>query len=169
MGGFRSGRLKSLSSMIPRSNDRPRARARVAHALRDADTDQCADMDAHCHRPRAGMPAGSGGMPGVAVIFETLYDSAKRGELLLIDGGMCHWHLRRDGQLTIREIISTRKGAGGEMLATLKAIPGALFLFAKCPIDLEANAWYARRGFICTGEEITKTGRRLKLWTFSLA
>ena len=44
------------------------------------------------------------------MIFETLYESAQRGELLLVNGGMCHWHLRRDGQLTIREIISTRPG-----------------------------------------------------------
>lgn len=39
------------------------------------------------------------------MIFETLCESAKRDELILVDGGFCHWHLRRDGQLTIREII----------------------------------------------------------------
>ena len=64
------------------------------------------------------------------MIFETLHESAKRGELILVDGGFCHWHLRRDGQLTIREIISTRRGAGSEMLAILKRTPGAV-LFAR--------------------------------------
>ena len=98
------------------------------------------------------------------MIFETLHDGAQRGELLLIDGGFCHWHLRRDGQLTIREIISTRRGAGSEMLAVLKTVPGAVSLFAKCPADLPANGWYVRRGFVCEGEETTRTGRRLKLW-----
>jgi hypothetical protein len=102
------------------------------------------------------------------MIFETLFESAQRGELLLIDGGLCHWHLRRDKQLTIREIISTRPGAGSEMLATLRAIDGADNIFAKCPVDLEANGWYGRRGFVSEGEEITKSGRRLKLWRLQL-
>lgn len=97
------------------------------------------------------------------MIFETLYESAQRGELLLIGGGFCHWHLRRDGQLTIREIISTRPGAGSEMLEQLKRI-SADSIFAKCPVELEANDWYEQRGFVCEGEETTRTGRQLKLW-----
>ncbi len=102
------------------------------------------------------------------MIFETLYESAQRGELLLIDGGICHWHLRRDGQLTIREIISTRQGAGSAMLSILRTIPGAVSLFAKCPVDLAANDWYARRGFADVGREITKSGRELRLWRLSI-
>ena len=102
------------------------------------------------------------------MIFEVLHGASKRGELLLIDGGLCHWHLRRDRQLTILEIISTRPGAGSEMLARLKETPGAGSLFAKCPADLEANAWYARRGFACEGAETTRTGRRLNLWRLQL-
>lgn len=98
------------------------------------------------------------------MIFQTLYESAQRGELLLVDGGLCHWHLRRDGQLTIREIISTRRGAGYEMLTRLRSTPGAMSLFAKCPADLPANAWYERRGFVCEGTETTRTGRELRLW-----
>lgn len=101
------------------------------------------------------------------MIFETLYESAKRGELLLIDGGFCHWHLRRDGQLTIREIISIRPGAGSKMLAHLQRQP-ATSIFAKCPADLPANNWYARRGFICEGVETTRSGRELKLWRLNL-
>ena len=102
------------------------------------------------------------------MIFQTLYESAQRRELLLLDGGFCHWHLRQDGQLTIREIISTRRGAGSAMLDVLKKTPGASSLFAKCPTDLSANDWYARRGFVCEGEEITKSGRTLKLWRLKL-
>lgn len=103
------------------------------------------------------------------MIFETLHESAKKGELLLIDGGFCHWHLRRDGQLTIREIISTRRGAGFMMLAQLKRTPNASSIFAKCPIDLPANAWYERQGFLCEGIETTRTGRELKLWRLNLS
>ena len=102
------------------------------------------------------------------MIFETLYESAQRGELLLIEGGFCHWHLRRDGQLTIREIIATRCGAGSEMLATLRQVLGTKSIFAKCPVDLAANGWYAKMGFACEGEEITRTDRRLKLWRLQL-
>lgn len=102
------------------------------------------------------------------MIFETLYDSAKRGELLLIDGGFCHWHLRRDGQLTIREIISTKPGAGSAMLTELMLTPAASSIFAKCPTDLPANAWYERSGFLHEGTEITKSGRELKLWRLPL-
>ncbi len=102
------------------------------------------------------------------MIFETLYESAQRGELLLVDGGMCHWHLRRDGQLTIREIISTKLGAGSTMLAMLRQTPGALSLFAKCPADLPANDWYARRNFVDEGVEITPSGRTLRLWRLHL-
>jgi len=102
------------------------------------------------------------------MIFDALYESAQRGELLLIRDGFCHWHLRRDGQLTIREIISTRRGAGSEMLARLRQTPWATSIFAKCPLDLPANAWYQKRGFIFEGLEITPKGRQLKLWRLSL-
>ncbi len=102
------------------------------------------------------------------MIFETLYESSQRGELLLIDGGFCHWHLRRDGQLTIREIISTRPGAGQEMLSTLRKVPGATSLYAKCPQDLPANQWYQHRGFVNVALETTKTGRTLLCWRLIL-
>lgn len=101
------------------------------------------------------------------MIFETLYKSSKRNELLSIDGGFCHWHLRRDGQLTIREIISTRPGAGSEMLEQLKQQP-AQSIFAKCPIDLESNEWYQKRGFTLESTETTKSGRKLNHWRLTL-
>ena len=106
------------------------------------------------------------------MIFSTLYDSNQRGELILIDGGFCHWHLctigHKRGQITIREIISQRNGAGQEMLAQLCGVPGATSLFAKCPSELPANAWYARRGFVCEGQEVTRGGAVLNLWRLPL-
>jgi len=106
------------------------------------------------------------------VIFEPLMESAKRGELILVDGGFCHWHLRRDGQVTIREIIVLPEqrghGIGTAMLEQLKRTPGASSIFAKCPADLPANAWYAARGFKNEGTEKTRSGRELKQWRLRL-
>jgi hypothetical protein len=102
------------------------------------------------------------------VIFETLWEAAQRGELLLIEGDFCHWHLRRDGGLVIREIIATRPGAGSEMLARLKEEVGALFLIAKCPADLAANDWYRKRGFTLAGQEKSQRGRSINVWRLDL-
>jgi hypothetical protein len=100
--------------------------------------------------------------------FENLYESSKRGELLIIAGGMCHWHLRRDGQLTIREIISQRPGAGTALLRQLRSVVGATCIVAKCPVDLESNAWYQRRGFVLADVEQAKSGRGINVWRLAL-
>lgn len=105
------------------------------------------------------------------MIFESLMESANRNELILVDGGLCHWHLRRDGQLTIREIIvlpeCQRQGIGTAILEQLKR-KKAISIFAKCPYDLEANYWYLAMGFIDEGMEITKSGRWLRKWRLNL-
>lgn len=106
------------------------------------------------------------------MIFEPLMESANRGELILVDGGFCHWHLRRDGQITIREIIVLPgrqcQSIGTGMLEQLKQVPGATSIFAKCPYDLDANYWYDAKGFTLEGTETTKSGRRLRLWRLTL-
>ncbi len=109
------------------------------------------------------------------MIFETLSESNERGELLLVLHGMCHYHLRRDGQLTIREIIVQKghqgHGIGRAMLQKLEAAAleaGVTSIFAKCPDDLPANAWYARMGFSLEGTERTRSGRRLNLWRLKI-
>lgn len=103
------------------------------------------------------------------MIFETLHESNQRGELF---GSICHWHLRRDGQITIREIIAEQaeqgQGIGLGFLNRLKQVKGASSIFARCPVDLESNKWYARQGFVCEGQETTKTGRTLNLWRLKL-
>jgi GNAT superfamily N-acetyltransferase len=107
-------------------------------------------------------------MEGGMMIFQTLNESASNGELILVDGGLCHWHLRRDSQITIREIIvlpeMRRQGIASSMLDQLKAVDGSTSIFAKCPADLPANEWYAATGFEFEGTERTRTGRELKLW-----
>jgi GNAT superfamily N-acetyltransferase len=109
------------------------------------------------------------------MIFETLNESNERGELLIIGRGMCHFHVRRDGQLTIREIIVQKdhqgRGVGRLLLNLLKRkarAAGATSLFARCPVDLPANGWYAAMGFALEGVEATRSGRELNLWRLTL-
>jgi len=106
------------------------------------------------------------------MLFKALHDSSKRGELILIDNGMCHWHLRKDGQITIREILvlpeKQNSGIGTRMLAYLKNIKGATSIFAKCPEDLPANDWYEAKGFEMVGIETTSSGRKVKHWRLKL-
>ncbi len=101
------------------------------------------------------------------MIFEALYSSCLKGELMLVDGGYCRWHLRRDRQLTILEIISTKQGTGSFMLGMLKleaAMVGANYIVAKCPHDLPANDWWKKKGFELINSTGTKTGRTINTW-----
>jgi GNAT superfamily N-acetyltransferase len=103
------------------------------------------------------------------MIFESLHHSAQAGDLILEDGLLCHFHLRRDGILTIRELIVLpayqRQGRGRAVIERLAATPGALFLQALCPLDLPvANAFYRACGFHVTGHKTTRTGKEVAIW-----
>ncbi len=106
------------------------------------------------------------------MIFNALHDAANRGELILVDGGMCNYHLRLDGILTIREILvlpeRQDKGIGLAMLDRLRNVPGARVIRAKCPADLPANGWYRAVGFSLAYVDQTKSGNRLYVWELSL-
>ncbi len=103
------------------------------------------------------------------MIFEALNDAATRGDLLLVEGGLCHYHLIRRGpmagQVTIREILvlpdRRGQGIGSAMLAQLEQVPGATSLYAVCPADLPAVDWYRRRGFTESHRRESRTGRPL--------
>lgn len=101
------------------------------------------------------------------MIFESLFESLQKNELLLLDGGFCRFHIRKDGQLTIREIISYKKGTGKKMLEILKS-KNPNSIFAKCPVKLESNAWYNKNGFILEQTEITPKGNKLNCWRLNL-
>ncbi len=97
------------------------------------------------------------------MVFVSLYESLQRGELIMVDGGLCQYRLRRDGQLTIHVILSNKPGVGKQMLEILKLVKGARFLLAKCPIQYESNAWYEKNGFILDRIEGTNN-----IWILSL-
>jgi hypothetical protein len=105
-----------------------------------------------------------------------MYESAQRNELMLVEGGICRYHLckakSKRGQVTIHEIIvlpgAQRNGVATNMLRRLTLIPNATSIFAKCPIALEANEWYRAKGFVLEGVETTKTGTMVNKWRLNL-
>lgn len=69
----------------------------------------------------------------------TLAAAITNQELLVVEGaGFCHYHRRRDGWHTIYHLVSEKPGTGRVLL---NAMPRPTRL--KCPIDLEANGFYA--------------------------
>jgi len=106
------------------------------------------------------------------MLFESLHHSAEQGELILVDGGYCRYHLRNDGQITIYEILvlpdRQRQGIGTAMLDQLRALNPAS-LYASCPTDLPANTWYQHRGFTLEHTDTTRTGRELNRWRLALS
>ncbi|OGC95799.1 MAG: hypothetical protein A2W25_15095 [candidate division Zixibacteria bacterium RBG_16_53_22] len=98
--------------------------------------------------------------------FERLYKAVKSKSVIMIDNGFCHYHHRRDGQLTIHVLLSAQPGVGKKMLAMLLKIQ-CTFIVAKCPADLKSNKWYAKRGFVLSGTQESKTGRVINIWRFN--
>lgn len=102
--------------------------------------------------------------------FERLFRAMTDKSVIMIDGGFCHYHRRRDGQITIHVILSNKRGAGRQMLQQLKQhkATGVTVLVAKCPADLQSNHWYAAQGFTLVRTEQTKTNRTLNVWSMPL-
>lgn len=85
------------------------------------------------------------------MIFVALNEAAERGELILVQDGLCRWHKRRDGVVVIREIIVLpfRRGTGvGRRLVreVCERNPGSRIV-AKCPTIYVANAFWRAMGF----------------------
>jgi GNAT superfamily N-acetyltransferase len=95
------------------------------------------------------------------VIFSVLNDAAQRGELRLVDGGLMHYHRRRDGQTTIREIIvlpeDRRRGIGRRLVESLWMEGGRLL--ARCPVGYEANGFWPKVGFV-----LKETMKGVNVW-----
>ena len=97
------------------------------------------------------------------MIFAALVEAATKGELILCEGGMCRWHLRRDKIVVIREIIvlpeQRRQGIGRALVNAIQARnPGAVLL-AKCPREYSSNSFWPRLGFVLTAQ-----GERVNEW-----
>lgn len=106
------------------------------------------------------------------MIFEALNAAADRNELLLLSGLLCHYHKRRDGQVTICELIVVPhcrgRGLGRFAIHELSKVPGATSLLAKCPADLAANGFYEHLGFALEATQHSHTGRAVNVWRLAL-
>ncbi|MDE2102922.1 MAG: GNAT family N-acetyltransferase [Patescibacteria group bacterium] len=84
------------------------------------------------------------------MIFAALNEAAEKGELLLVDGGMARYHLRKDGWVVIRELIVLpvwrRRGIGKKLVETIIARHRAP-VRARCPCDYQANQFWKAMGF----------------------
>lgn len=85
------------------------------------------------------------------MIFSALNEAANMGELILRDGGLCRWHRRKDGLVTIREIIvlpSRRgQGVGRAMVEEVRAKNPGLTVQACCPVSYFSNTFWSHLGF----------------------
>jgi GNAT superfamily N-acetyltransferase len=90
------------------------------------------------------------------MIFAAMEEAASRGELILVEGGLCRWHRRRDGIIVIREILVLphlrRKGIASKMLTHVLAMTRGV-VQAKCPVKLESNEFWKASGFTLVSEK----------------
>lgn len=89
------------------------------------------------------------------MIFVALSEAADKNQLILVDGGMCRFHKRRDGVVVVREIIvlkaARRRSVGRSMIdEVIRRHPGAV-LEAKCPAEFDSNSFWSAVGFESVG------------------
>lgn len=93
------------------------------------------------------------------MLFVALTEAADKGELVLVNGGMCRFHRRRDGVVTIREILVLpgfrRLGIGRRMVEHIIQTCPASPVVARCPIEYESNKFWDAMGFrLDSGEKV---------------
>lgn len=91
------------------------------------------------------------------MIFVALSEADRKGELILVDSGMCRWHRRRDGIVVVREILvlqsARRKGIGRAIIEMVKAANPGRRILAKCPKGYESNSFWKCVGFHLVDDE----------------
>lgn len=104
------------------------------------------------------------------IMRPTLETAARRGELYVLPTAFAYvWH-RRDHQTTLHAIASERRGQGSALLDQIAhdaQQAGQSSIVARCPVDLSANNWYSRQGFLLMATEPGKH-RALNVWKLAI-
>src|SRR5262252_6234525 len=95
------------------------------------------------------------------MIFAALNEAADRGELILWDNALCRYHRRKDGRVTVREILvlpdARRLGVGRRLVGEVQRRNPGASLLARCPATTAdgpvrtANVFWRKRGFTLQG------------------
>ena len=97
------------------------------------------------------------------MIFAALNEAAEKGELILIFGGLCRFHKRRDGVVVVREILIVpkfrRTGLGRILIEEVRRRNPGSPLLAKCPARYESNGFWKAVGF-----ELVETNKGINTW-----
>ena len=102
------------------------------------------------------------------MIFVALSEAADANELLLVDGGLCRFHKRRDGAVTIRELLvlpsHRRKGIGRRLVIEVCNRNPRAVIQATCPGEYEANKFWEAMGFAIAAYK--QPDGRMVLWQY---
>ncbi len=102
------------------------------------------------------------------MIFAALKEAADRGELILVQDGLCRWHRRRDGVVVIHEILVLpfryKTGIGRGLLAEVAERNPKATIRARCPASYESNRWWEAMGF-----RLVATANEVNVWERSLS
>lgn len=92
------------------------------------------------------------------MIFVALQEAADKGELLLVESGLCRFHRRRDGVVVIREMLvlpqHQRQGIGTALFREVLGRAKGSVIRAKCPTSyISGNAFWKKMGFTLISTE----------------
>lgn len=97
------------------------------------------------------------------MVFVALDEAAGRGELLLVQDGLCRFHLRRDGVVVVRELLvlpfRRRTGVGRRLVDLVRQTHPGRPVVARCPAAYPSNGFWARLGFL-----LVETARGVNVW-----
>lgn len=98
--------------------------------------------------------------------FTILYESMLQGNLILLDGALCRYKFKKNGQITIYSLLSYKKGQGRFIINQLM-LKNPKSIFAKCPEEYESNGFYQHLGFTKELQEVRK-GKIINHWRLKI-
>lgn len=101
------------------------------------------------------------------MLLVPLQEAADDGTLIIVDGGICRFLVRRDGVVVIRELFvlprSREKGVGRRIVQQIRDEYPRARLMALCPVKYESNGFWRKIGFRFMGYKVSGK-RRVNVW-----